>query len=97
MSLIDIDYQDTLRKADQLERLAEELRQVSAHDLQDLQSGVGRTWRGSSAELYRKRMQTLQRQVDAQARDLKSTASRLRQAAEHYRRLELMANSIFGL
>lgn len=97
MGFIDIDYRDTLKKANQLEALAMELRSIAARDLQNVQSGVGRTWRGSAAELYKKRAQTLSRQAEAQARDLQSLARGLRQAAERYRRLEAAANAIFGV
>lgn len=96
MALIDIDYQDTLRKADRLETLANDLRNISTRNLQDLQSGVGRTWRGSAAELYKRRTQTFSRQIESQAKELQSMARSLRASAERYRRLEEMANSIFG-
>lgn len=96
MALIDIDYQDTLKKADRLEALASNLRSISTRNLQDLQAGVGRTWRGSAAELYRKRTQTFSRQVESQAKELQNMARSLRAAAERYRRLEELANSIFG-
>ena len=96
MGLIDIDYRDTLKKADRLEALAQEIRSVAVRDLPDLQSGVGRNWKGSAAELYRKRNQALARQAEAQARDLQRTARNLRAAAERYRRLEAAANAIFG-
>lgn len=96
MAFIDIDYQDTLQKAAQLENLAAELRRVSTRDLLELQSCVGRTWRGSSAELYKKKAKVLSQQVNAQANDLQKLANSLRQAAERYRFLEQMAHNIFG-
>jgi len=96
MALIDIDYRDTLRKAEQLERLASELRSISTRDLQDLRSGVGRTWRGSAAELYKKRSRTFSRQIESQAKELQRMARSLRQSAERYRRLEILAKGIFG-
>jgi len=96
MGLIDIDYRDTLRKADQLERLASELRGISTRELQNLRSGVGRSWWGSSAEMYKKRSVTLSRQIESQARDMQRMANSLRQSAERYRRLEILSKTIFG-
>lgn len=96
MALIDIDYQDTLRKANRLEALANDLRGISTRNLQDLQAGVGRSWRGSAAELYKKRTRTFSNQIEAQARELQRMARSLRASAERYRRLENLANSIFG-
>lgn len=94
MAFIDIDYQDTLQKAAQLENLAAELRRVSTHDLAELQSC--RNWRGSAAEVYKKKTKILSQQVNAQANDLQKLASSLRQAAERYRWLEQVSHSIFG-
>lgn len=96
MAQIEIDYQDTIRKASRLETLARELRTVGTKDLQNLQSGVGRSWCGSAAEMYKKRTSTFSRQVESQARQLESMARSLRQSAERYRRLEELANSIFS-
>ena len=42
MAFIEIDYRDTLRKANELDGLARELRSIASRDLQDLQSGIGR-------------------------------------------------------
>ena len=58
MALIDIDYQDTLKKADRLESLANDLQSISTRNLQDLQASMSRTWRGSASELCKKRTQT---------------------------------------
>lgn len=96
MGLIDIDYRDTLKKADRLEALAQEIRTVATRDFPELQSGGSRNWQGSAAELYRKRNQALARQVEAQSKTLQRTARNLRVAAERYHRLELAANAIFG-
>ncbi len=96
MGLINIDYWDTLKKADQLDALANELRAVAARDLQNLQSGVGKSWKGSSAELYKKRTQSFSRQVEAQAKELQNVAGSLRAAAEFYRRVEAASHALFG-
>lgn len=96
MALIEVDYQDTLRKADRLDALARELRSLAAQDLQSIQSGVSRNWKGSASELYQKRMRTYVRQVEAHAKDCQSLANSLRKAAKRYRQMEMLANSIFG-
>ncbi len=96
MALIDIDYQDTLKKADRLESLANDLQSISTRNLQDLQASMSRTWRGSASELCKKRTQTFSRQIEAQAKELQNMARSLRASADRYRRLEALANSIFG-
>lgn len=96
MAFIEIDYRDTLRKANELDRLARELRSIASRDLQDLQSGIGRSWRGTPAQQYQKRARTLSQKTLSQAKDLEKMARSLRAAAERYRMLELAAHTIFG-
>lgn len=97
MSSIEIDYRDTLKKAEQLDSLSRELRAIASRDLSDLQSGVNQAWQGSCAELYKKRVRELAQQVEAQARTFQSIAGGLRRTAERYRILESTANGIFGV
>ena len=96
MALIEVDYLDALRKADRLDELAQELRSLATQDLQSIQSGVSRSWKGSASELYQKRMRTYRQQVEAHANDCKNLASGLRTAAKRYQQLEMLANGIFG-
>lgn len=96
MAFIEIDYWDTIKKADQLEELARDLRNIAAGDLSRIQSGVSRNWQGSAAQLYQKRTRTFSSQVEGQARQLQALARELRQAAERYRRLEQLASGLFG-
>ena len=96
MALIEVDYHDALRKADRLDELARELRNIAAQDLQNIQSGASRSWKGSASELYQKRLRTHKQQVEAHAKDCQSLANSLRKAAKRYQQLEMLANSIFG-
>lgn len=96
MSSIDINYHDMIKKAERLESLAGDLRLIVSNNLNDMRSGANQNWKGSSAELCKKRMQQLSHRIDGQAKSLQSAASELRAAAERYRRLESIANSIFG-
>jgi len=97
MAFIEADYRDMLRQAGRLDDLARKLRTTASRDLQELQAGVGRQWRGSAAVLYKKRTTTLIRQAEQQARDLQKMASSLRTAAERYQRIEQAAKILFGV
>lgn len=96
MALIEIDYRDAMKKADRLDELAQELRNLAAQDLQSIQSGVSRGWKGSASELYQKRLKSYKQQVEAHAKDCQALAASLRNAAKRYQQLEALANSIFG-
>ena len=95
MAAIEINYQDVMKKAERLEALAADLRRLSANDLQELLAGVGHGWNGSAAELYKKRTRTMSHQIEGRAKELESMAKNLQRAAERYRRLEVLANTIF--
>lgn len=96
MTLIEVDYRDTIKKADRLEELSAQLNKIATEKLADLKSGMGRNWKGSSSELFQKKTKTLIWQLTSQANNLRAAARDIRKAAENYRRLEQSANLIFG-
>ena len=96
MSIINVNYKDMLKKADRFESLAGELKSIAANDLNDMQSGMNQGWKGSSAELCKKRMQQMSHRIEGQAQALQAAANVLRAAAEGYRILENITNGIFG-
>lgn len=96
MSVIEINYQDMVKKAERLESLAGNLRSIASRDLSDMQSSVNQGWKGSSAELCKKRMRQMAHRIESQAKSLQNAANALRTSAERYRRLENLANNIFG-
>lgn len=96
MAWIEVDYQNMLEKADQLENLAKDLQKISNQDLQKVQSGVNQCWHGSAAELYKKKLGIYSQQVASHALAFLVLARALRGAAKKYQDLEHIANSIFG-
>lgn len=96
MAFIEIDYADTIRKADRLEELAVKLNNIAAAKMAELQSGMNRNWKGSASAIYQKKTNTLIQQITSQAKSLKSAAKSIRKSAEDYRRLEQLANTLFG-
>ena len=87
-NLIEIDWQDTLKKADRLEELAGQLEKVRDNQLQSVEAAGGSKWKGTPADLYRKRAKTFSRQIDAEVRTLKKTAGKLKSIAQIYQKLE---------
>lgn len=96
MAIIDIDWRDTMNKADQLDDLAEELQHLIYCELTDMEDGAGSRWQGSAAELYRKKARTYVRQIQSEQKNLRSLARGLRKTAETYRDLEQLGKSLFG-
>lgn len=96
MALIEIDYVDTIRKAEELEQLARELKSISANGLEEIKSGIDAGWKGSASVLYKKKINELSHQLASQAEDLLKIAERLGKTAKRYQKLEQMAKNIFG-
>ena len=96
MALIDVDYQDTLRKAERLDELATKLDNIVMHDLESVYTGVNNSWHGTAADRYKSKERTYNGQIRARARRLRELARGLRQAAERYHRIEMAAKSLWG-
>ena len=90
MATIEIDYEDTIRKAGELERLADDLDRLADGKVQSVLEGaeVSGQWTGSGARMYKKKMITLQSKARTQARQLRSVARNMKSRAERYRKLE---------
>ena len=92
MSMIDIDYNDVIRKAKRLEELADELESLAASQMQSVVDKVPRagSWTGTAAEMYQRKVRTVKDQIKAHAQSLRGKAKSLRGTAENYQRLEQM-------
>lgn len=96
MPFLNIDYRDTLRKADELADLASEIRSIAQSDLPQLQSAAERSWRGSASEIYQKKVCTFSNQTRGQAKELQDLARSLKGRAQYYQYLERLGLSLFG-
>ena len=85
---INVNYKDTLRKAQELEELADELEHKYAARLAGIRNSMGRDWKGDSAVFYGKKIGKLEDKVKSRSKQLRNAASALRIAAERYRILE---------
>ena len=97
MGIIDIDWRDTINKAEQLESLAGDLQRVIDNELQRLQDAAGNRWQGAAAELYRKKARTFVQQMQSEQKELRNLALSLKKTAQVYRDLEKLGNTIFGV
>lgn len=96
-SSIIIDYEDTLKKADELEELADEIENRVLKNLSDTAGAARGTWTGSTAEKYQSKNKRLMDKLSGHARDLRRTAEGLRKAAKRFKRAEERAKAIFGI
>ena len=92
---IEMNYGDTLRKAERLETISSELR-YKANQMEQAADADTRDWQGDASEEFDRKAHQLAGIARSHADKLAMTAEALRRAAERYHRLEEMGNFIFG-
>lgn len=88
MANIIIDYEDTLRKADQLDDLARRLKNICKKDLQGIINTSGANWHGETSAVQRKKLTAMYNKTLKQAANLQATADTLRRRANFYKYIE---------
>jgi uncharacterized protein YukE len=87
---ITMNYRDTLKKAQELEELADEMDRKCAARIDRLRDGMRSNWTGDAAAFYCKKLDQLEGKARNRAREMRAAASALRIAAERYRILEMI-------
>ncbi|MBR2100379.1 MAG: hypothetical protein IJ927_03515 [Eubacterium sp.] len=87
MALININYREVIRKAEELESLAAELNRT-CEGLQNLMSISYSNWTGDTANQYTNKIKGLYVKTKSQANSLSQTAGALRRKAEFYNMIE---------
>ena len=88
MGLINIDYNDTINKANQLEELADRMIRLCNNDLQSALKATNANWNGETSKMYIKRLTSLHDKSMSQARSLKNVAASMRRRAKTYQNIE---------
>ena len=94
-SYIYMDYRDTLRKAEQLEHLADRLSGIADRSLSEMTLSAVNSWHGESAAAFGKKSEKLQDLTKRHAANLRAAAQGLRRMAMRYQAIEESARSIF--
>lgn len=91
---IKIDFIKARKQAEDLERIADQLRRVADRDIDDAMSGVSSGWKGDSADLFLKKGNKLRSDVMKTANQLDTAARTLRQTAQSIYNAEMRALEI---
>jgi len=95
MANIELNYQDTINKSEQLIDLAADIKRICRNDLEDVKSTCRSVWKGDASEAYQKKLEQIQSKIEKRARSIESTANSLGNTARRLRRAEETANTMF--
>lgn len=95
MAIIELNYQDTINKSEQLIDLTTDIKNICRNDMEDIKSTCNSVWKGDASEVYQKKLCQLQSKIEKRARNIESTANSLGKTAKRLRQAEELAKSIF--
>lgn len=94
MDKISVDFEDAKRKASELEDIALELNRLAQNPYQQILQELLGSWKGGSAEAYRRKAEELQRQMRQTAQDINTVARNIRNSAQRIYNAEMRAKQI---
>lgn len=96
MALIELNYQDTINKAEQLEELAAEMKTICSKDIGGANDVCSSIWKGDASTAYQKKLNQIQSKIEKRADTLNSTANSLGGVARRLKQAEDFAKSLFS-
>ena len=88
------DYRQAISKAEELEGVVANLRQLSNNDLEGSLQSLSNAWRGEASEAYIGKGKKLQERILANAKNLENTAKTIRSTAKRIYDAEMRALQI---
>lgn len=96
MAIIELNYQDTIHKSEQLIELSADVKNICRNDIEDIKNTCNSVWKGDASTAYQKKLTQIQAKIEKRARSIESTADSLGKTAKRLKRAEEFANSIFN-
>lgn len=90
-SSIDINFQNTLKRAGELDEIADSLRHLSNEQFHNTLEEISGNWKGDNANIYLQKGYTLEQKIKETAKELKHTAQTIRNNAKRIYNAELEA------
>ena len=92
--LIEMQYQNSMRCAEDLEKCAEIISKVSASDVNDIFENVKGAWKGEPANTCLRKITNVQGDIGTDGKNIERAAEIVKTIAENVRRAELEAYRI---
>lgn len=88
---ISMDFEQAKRKADELDRIADELGRLSGTEFADTLYNLGNNWKGDNAQAYIRKGLSLKEKMEQTAGELRASASTIRAVAKNIYDAEMEA------
>ncbi len=88
---ISMDFGQAKRKADELERIADELGRLAGTEFADTLNNLGNNWKGDNAQAYIQKGMSLKEKMENTAGSLRASASTIRTVAKNIYDAEMEA------
>lgn len=88
---ISMDFGQAKRKADELERIADELGRLLGTEFADTLNNLGNNWKGDNAQAYIRKGFSLKEKMEQTAMELRASASTIRAVAKNIYDAEMEA------
>lgn len=91
---IEFDFQQALKRAEELEEIAADMKRLADGDLEETLQSLSLSWKGEAASTYLAKGSRLQEKILKSSNDLKNTALTIRNVAKRTYRAEKVAYKI---
>lgn len=93
-ALIWLEYGKAISQANELDRIASEMKNLAEGDFQNCLSSVASNWTGDNSRNYIRKGEKLKGDIDKSARQLQNIAKAIRNIAKRTRNADLRAREI---
>ena len=92
---IEINFQDTIAKANRLEELAEKMNTICTGEIAEAGGNIAVNWEGDARELYKQSLERVNQRLINEAKSLRQIAQLMGKGARRLKKVEDLAKSIF--
>lgn len=96
MGKIEIDFQKSMRQAEELERIAVRLQQLAENNMNGTLQNISEAWKGENSDKFRRKGRSVQEDIIKTAREIRIAAGSIRAAAKAAYDAEKRAAEIAG-
>ena len=93
---IEINYRDTVNKANRLVELADEINIICTNEIIQTSNAISSNWQGTGGNQYKKMIERVNTRLINKSKELKETAEAMEGSASRLKKIEEYAASIFS-
>lgn len=96
MGNIQIELQDTINKANQLEEIGNEIQNLSKQDFSQIGTAIATVWKGDASNHFQKKFNQYNTTVEKRGQEVNRIARDLQNSVKRLQQVETFAKSLWG-